>query len=86
VQSRCREAERLEQTVELLDRAAAHQREGAVGFLDQSSEQRTQLRGHRDRARLVLDGDQRAVDVEEQRGVAKGHQGRCRSVCSHIGQ
>ena len=69
VQPRGAQAQRREQFVELLERAAADQCQRAAAGLLQVGEDAGQPLRHAYRARLALDLDQRAVDVEKQRDL-----------------
>ena len=66
MQAGCAKAQRREQVIELLERAAADQGQRAAGRLEKVREDPAQPVRHMDRARLPLDLDQRAVDIEEQ--------------------
>ena len=63
------QAQRREQPVELIERAAAHQGERAPGRRLQLLEDATQTLRHVHRAGLALDLEQSAVDIQKERDV-----------------
>ena len=67
VQTRRVQAERREQAVDLLERAAADQGERTVDGRLQIGQDRAQALRHVNRVGLALDLDQGAIDVEEKR-------------------
>jgi hypothetical protein len=75
--------ERREQPVELGERPAADQCQRAAGRPLEIAQDPAQVPGHADRARLALNFDQRAVDVEEQRDRVMVKLGRRRCGIRH---
>ncbi len=76
-----RQLERRKFSVEIGDRPPAHQRQRTAGRFKQARERIAQVGGHMHRVRRGCDVDQRAVEIQEQRGLLEIERGEIADRC-----